>query len=95
MYRFFFAIAGVIVGACLGFLVALLGSGIFELLYGLHLFIGGIVGATVGGVLGAVFGDAIGSRIENAFGERAILLLFALVFIVVIGCLIWLISESS
>lgn len=90
MYRVLFGITGIIVGTCLGFLVSWLGP---ELLRGLHLVIGSTVSALIGCALGEKLGNAIGAKIENTLGERAILLFFWMVFIVVMCCLIWLISE--
>jgi hypothetical protein len=79
MYRVLFRITGVIVGTCLGFLVSWLGP---ELLYGLHLVIGGIFGAFIGCVLGVTYGNAVGAKIENTLSERAILLLFWIVLVI-------------
>ena len=93
MYRFFFGISGIFVGACLGFLVA--GALGLELLYGLHLFLGGIVGAIAGCSLGVIYGNQIGAKIEDILGERGIILLFLLVFFFALCCLLWLISESA
>ncbi len=92
MYRIFFGILGILLGATAGFLVACLGP---ELLYGLHLFLGIIVGSITGGIVGLIYGNRIGVLIERNFGDRAIHLLFWIVFCALISLLIWLMSELS
>ncbi|MDC0934638.1 hypothetical protein OAS39_00015 [Pirellulales bacterium] len=82
-----------IVGAFLGFFLASLGADFLYLLYDARLVIGGMVEALVGGCLGALFGNEFGAKVENTFGERAILLLFWLLFCLAMCCLFWVISE--